>query len=149
MTSATEAKTILIHGCGIKREGKAAAIVRPGHLLALDAALLVIPHGEAGQEAESAWAVEYDLTGRGITQNYAIGDQVMYHVLPEGSRVNALIVANTNIALNAKLSSNGDGTLKVAAATDFVVAIARQAIVGAVGVVPRCVVEVYRARGIA
>lgn len=149
MTSATEAKTILIGGCGIQREAKAAAIIRPGHLVALNATLELIPHGEAGQEAQSAFAVEYDLTGRGIADNYAIGDQVVYHILPEGSRVNALIAANVTTALNSKLSSNGDGTLKLAAATDEVLAIARAVVVGEVGVVKRCIVEVVRGRGIA
>jgi hypothetical protein len=149
MSSATEAKTILIGGVGIQREAVAAAIIRPGHLITLNNALAAIPHNEAGQEVPSAWAVEYDLTGRGIADNYAIGDQVVYHVLPEGARVNALIAANVATTLGAKLSSNGDGTLKLAAATDFVVAVARAVVTAEVGVVKRCIVEVVRGRGIA
>lgn len=150
MTSATEPKTILISTCGgIKREGKAGGAITPGMLLNIRNPAAIVAHNEAGQECQVAVAVEYDLTGRNITQAYALNDQVMYHVLPDGDRFYGIIAASQNIAIGDLLTSNGAGQLVEAAATDFVIGIARQAVVTGVGVTARCIVEAAKGRGIA
>jgi hypothetical protein len=89
-----------------------------------------------------------DLTGRGITDAYADGDQVLYGIFPNGAKVYALIADSEDIALGDKLTSKGNGTLKEAGATDYVIAEAREAI-GATTGETRCIVEIATGRGIA
>lgn len=149
MTSATAPKTIDLGGMCIRREGVAAAAITPGHLVGVDAnGEISKSHVLDGQEGAPAFALEYDLTGMGIDDDYADGDQVLYGIFPNGSKLYALIADGEDIAVGDKLASNGDGTLKEAGATDFVVAEAREAVVTS-GAVARCIVEVAAGRGIA
>lgn len=149
MSSATEPKTIILTGCGARKEGKANGAITPGMLLNIRNVAAIVAHNEAGQECQVAVAKEYDLTGRNITQAYAAADQVLYDVLNDGDRFYGLLAASQNIVVGDLLTSNGDGMLKEAGATDFVIGIARTALVTGVGVTGRLVVEVAKGRGIA
>lgn len=153
MTSATVPKKILLGGANTQtqREGVATAVITPGMLIdvndgqELGANANVAPHAGADLVAQSAWAVEYDLTGRGIDDDYQIGDQVVYEILEEGAAVYAILAAGQNVADGALLSSNGDGRLKAVAATGNVVARAREA-VNATAAAARIRVEVMRGK---
>lgn len=149
MTSATDPKTIILTGCGARKEGKAGGAITPGMLLNVRNVAALVAHNDAGQECQAAIAKEYDLTGRTITQAYANGDQVLYDVLNDGDRFYGLLAASQNIAIGDLVTSNGDGMLKEAGATDFVIGIARTALVTGVGVTGRLIVEVALGRGIA
>jgi hypothetical protein len=152
MASKDTPKTIILSNAfQIQREAAAGVAIRPGMLVELNAAGAVIPHATAGagQEGAVAVAIENDLTGRGIDDNYAIGERVRYQFLNDGAKFFGIIAASQNIAFDDALSSNADGTLKEAAATDMVVGYARTVVVTGVGVTARCVVEVAKARGIA
>lgn len=141
MTSATVAKTIIITGHCLQKEGIAGATITPGMLVERNANAEVIPHASDGASAQPAFAVEYDMTGRGIDDNYASGDQVIYKVAYEGSEINALIADGESIAYDDPLTSNGDGSLREAGAGDHVVALARAAATPS-GSTARCIVEV-------
>lgn len=126
MTSAQNPKTIILAGDGVRREGVAGGTITPGMFISgPDSAL--VPHDDAGNFAQAAVALEYDLTGRGIDDDYSSGDQVLYSVLKEGSEVYAILADGQDVAAGALLTSNGDGKLKEAAATNFVVARAKEA----------------------
>lgn len=121
MTSAQNPKTIILAGGGVRREGVAGGTITPGMLISgPDSAL--VPHGDAGNLAQAAFALEYDLTGRSITDDYSAGDQVLYSVLKEGSEVYAILADGEDVSKGDPLASNGDGKLAAAAATNFVVA---------------------------
>ena len=147
MTSATEAKTIDLYGMGVQNEGVALDAITPGHLIERGASG-VQAHSTAGGPATPAFAVEYDLTGRGIADAYAIGDQVIYRTMAPGSAVNALVADGTAaIAANALLASDGDGTLRTAAVDEIAVAQALEAVDNSAGGAPvRIKVEIIPAQ---
>jgi hypothetical protein len=146
MPSNDTPKTVRLDSCyAPQREGKANGVITPGMLLNIRNQAAIVAHNEAGQECQAAFAVENDLVGKGINDNYAVGEQIRYQILPDGARVYARVAAAQNIAIGDLLTSNGDGDLKEAAVTDFVIGIARTALVGA----GRIVLEIAKGRGIA
>jgi len=145
MTSATTPKTVVLGGVCHQREAVASATITPGMLVAVAAGDLIAAHGTADQQAQSAWALEYALTGRGIDDDYLAGDQVIYGIAEEGSEIYALLASGQNVADRAKLTSAGNGRLKAASTDDFVVAEAREA-VDASGGAARIRVEISRGR---
>lgn len=147
MTSATEPKTIDLGGNCIQREAEAGEAITPGMLVEIDSAGELIAHGTAAQECQPAFALEFAMTGRSITDAYADGDQVIYGIFADGSEVYAIIADGEDIAVGDKLASDGAGALAEAATTDFVVAEAREAVVTS-GAVGRCRVEIAVGRGV-
>lgn len=142
MTSATEPKTIDLYGVGIQNEATVTdAAITPG-MLVVRSATGVRPHNVAGGSAAPAYAVENDLIGEGIDDDYAIGENCIYRTFAQGSAVNALLAPSQTIAVGALLQSNGDGKLIVAAAADNVVAQAVQAVTTGSGVTARIKVEI-------
>lgn len=140
MTSATTPKTIILAGMGCHKEAVAGGVITPGMLLKYNAAGAVIAHDQDGDNAMGYWAKEYDLTGRGIADNYASGDQVLFEAAYPGQEVYAIIVDGETITFDMPLASNGDGKLREAVAGDHVVAYAREA-VSPSGADGRCVAE--------
>lgn len=118
MASSTP-NTILLKGCGIRKELNAAEAITPGSLVELASATTVQNHSTAGGAAAKAFAVENDLVGDGIDTNYSSGDRVQYEVLPAGAEVYALVAASaTAIPVGSPVISDGDGTVAVYAAQD-------------------------------
>jgi hypothetical protein len=126
---------------GCQKEAIAGGVITPGMLLAYTALGAIVAHAQAGDNAMGYFALEYDLTGRGIDDNYASDDQVLFEAGYPGAEYYALIADGENIAFNDPLTSNGDGALREAAAGEHIVAYAREAAApdGAVG---RCRVEI-------
>lgn len=110
-------KTIILKGHGIRKEGVASGAITPGHLVEFGGANDLQVHSTAAGNARKAFAVENDLIGNGITDDYAAGDQVQYSVFQTGEEVYALVAAGaTAITKGAALESAGDGTVAVYAA---------------------------------
>lgn len=149
MTSATTPKTVDLYGLSIQHEAKAGGTITPGHLVARqnDAVDTVEVHATAGGGCNANFAVEYDMTGRSISDNYASGDQVIFRTFMPGSGVYALVAANAAaITKAAKLTSAGDGTLELAGDGDIVIAEAREAVDNSAGASPaRIKVEIVQA----
>ncbi len=81
--------TILGNDLVVRREGIAASIITPGHLLeGPDSALA--EHSGSGLTAVPKFAVENDVVGKGIGDDYAAADTVLYGVFPPGTKVWAL-----------------------------------------------------------
>lgn len=128
MTSATTPKTIRLAGVCHQREGVAGGTITPGMLVQRGAADAIAVHGTAGQQAQSLWALEFDLTGRGIDDAYESGDQMLLGVAEEGAEIYAILASGQNVADGAKLQSAGNGKLSAASTYDFVVAEAKEAV---------------------
>lgn len=151
MASSTP-NTIILKGNGCRKEGDAAGTITPGHLVQFDSSGDIVVHATAAGTARKAFAVENDLIGNGIGDNYTSGDRVQYNVFESGAEVYALVAASaTAVTIGAALESAGDGTLRIQttdAATDdtqrnSVVAYALEAVDNSGGATPaRIKVEV-------
>jgi hypothetical protein len=85
----------------------------------------IVPHATAGGVAPKCFAAERDEMGAGVDDSYkhgyapasayAIGDSVKVLACAPGDRV-WLIASGQNIAINDRLESAGDGTLRKFAA---------------------------------
>ena len=109
-------KTIILRGSGFRDEALAVAAITPGHLVELVNVAgvgKVQKHGTAGGTAEKAFAVEDELQGKEIGDDYAINTLVQYDVVQRGQIVNALLADGESAVIGSKLESNGDGALKV------------------------------------
>lgn len=73
-------------------------------------------------------ALEDELQGKGIDDNYAENDPVQIWVVQRGEIVNALLTTGQTVVVGDALTSTGDGTLKEASYEDVVVAIAAEAV---------------------
>lgn len=112
---------ILLKGTNVFEEGRAAAIITPGAMVALNSSGDLIPHNVAGGAAEKQFAVEDALQGRTISNDYAIGELVFTTIAKPGDVVFAWLAAGKTVVPGTALTSNGDGTLKPAAGTDSIV----------------------------
>lgn len=108
-------KTITIKGDGVRYEAKGVAVITPGMLVELTSAAAeesVQPHSTADGNAERSFAVEDDLQGKEIGDNYAINDRVQYNLWNSGDEVLAILNDGENVVRGDKLSSAGNGNLK-------------------------------------
>ena len=113
--------SIVLKGHYLRKEGKATVAVKPGMLVQWDAAIDAVkpqlagaPSGTQGA-TRKAFALENDLVGQGIDDNYDIGDTVQYGVFQRGAEVQALLATGNNVAIGGAVVSNGAGNLKIAA----------------------------------
>jgi hypothetical protein len=136
MASSDTPKVIELHGTGIQHEAVAGGAITPGMLVELqaDAVDTVEAHATDGGGGNPSFAIDYYLTGLGIDDAYASGDNVIYRTYAAGSSVYALVAASaTAITKAAPLASNGDGTVRIAADGDVVIAHAREAVDNSAG----------------
>jgi hypothetical protein len=112
----TTPRTILLVGkehC-IMKELVAAGTITPGHLVTITSAGKWAVHGTAGgNPGYKAFAVEADLNGKGIDDNYVANDWAYAWFTQPGVEINALVAAAaTAIAVGDYLESAGNGTLR-------------------------------------
>jgi hypothetical protein len=106
---------IVLAGTPLQSEqGVATAAITPGMLV--QGTLSVAPHATAGGNTPRDFALERQEMGKGIDVAYAIGDQVKVGSFKPGDRVYAFVASGQNIAIDGKLESAGDGTLRALAA---------------------------------
>lgn len=110
--AATNAKTIILIGRGIRKERVADGAITPGHLVYLKSTDKVGVHATAGGNAQKAFAIEDDLQGKTISDAYADASRVQYEIMERGAEINALIANGQDIAIGDPLESAGDGTLQ-------------------------------------
>jgi len=97
----------------INIEKEANAALTPGHLLQLMSTGKVRKHPTAGGNAvPKMFALEDELQGKEIDEDYAAGDRVQIWICQPGEVVNALLKDGENIAIGDILESAGDGTLQ-------------------------------------
>jgi len=144
MTSQTDPKTIELYGYGCQHEATALGTITPG-MLVERASGGVQAHSTASGPANTAFANEYALTGRTISDDYSTDDQVIFNSYGPGAGIYGLLATANDASEGELLASNGDGTLKVAAAGDVAVAQALEALNNTSGSASRLRVEVINA----
>jgi hypothetical protein len=111
----TTPNTIKLRVNGRFDEGRAGAILSPGHFLEYNGSSLLVPHSRPGGRGERIIAIEDGLRGsRGGMDAYAVNDVIPHYLLVPGDVVLARLKAGANAAAMAKLASAGDGSLVVA-----------------------------------
>jgi len=123
------ASTVWLKGNGLVKEGKATAAVRPGHLVMWDTSESTVrpcnknPANPGLTPTRKAFALEAASLGRGVpavatdtSQNYAVGDAVVYVVPERGTEIQAWLTTGNNVAIGDALVSDGAnaGALKKA-----------------------------------
>jgi len=94
-------------------EYAAAAAISPGMLVELTpSAATIRKHATEGGNAVPMFALEDELQGKGLTDDYAAGDQVQVWIPNRGDIVYAQIEDEQSIAIGDFLESNGAGFLQ-------------------------------------
>lgn len=132
MSSQLYPKTVELYGSSNQHEAIASTAITPGMLVArtgvnADGVDTVGVHSVSGGVANPSFAVEYDLDGRGIDDDYAEGDNVVFRTYTNGSAVYAVLGEGEEVEAGDFLMSGGDGTLVAHTAGGFVVAQALEA----------------------
>lgn len=115
----------------IFEERVANAAITPGHLIEYMSTGKVRKHATAGGEVTPvAFAIEDELQGNGITDNYSASNVVQCWIPQRGDHVYAILADGENAAIGSKLESAGDGTLQVYVADSGAVTNTNNQIVG-------------------
>jgi hypothetical protein len=107
-------KTItIIDKTELRKELVATAVaITPGMLVERTSGNLVQAHSNAGQNATPMFAVEDDLQGKEIGDNYAASSLVQINYFRSGDEVYALLNDGESVAIGAELESAGNGYLQ-------------------------------------
>lgn len=123
------ARTVIIKGDPIHKEGDALEEILPGQLLGIAAngtAVTVRKHNQAGAATAPAFAVERSWIGEDTETAVPVGDRVEYVVGRQGDEFHVRIAGTPEavaaMAPGTPLSSAGDGTLKAQAAGEIAIA---------------------------
>lgn len=105
-------QTIILKGTGIRKERIAAGTITPGMLVEIDSNDLVAFHSVAGGNARKLFAVEDDLQGNGIADDYLVDVQVQFNAMHAGEEVYAFLDVLENVVIGDALESAGNGRLR-------------------------------------
>ena len=89
-----------------------AGTITPGHLIAEGSGGTVAVHGSAGQNAIPMFALEDELQGNGIDDDYSSADQVQCWYPYRGDQVYCILADGETIVIGDLLESAGDGTVQ-------------------------------------
>jgi len=135
-------RTIILMGePKVSEDWAAGGAITPGMLVERNSSGLLVAHATAGGAAAYDFAMERDEMGKDIDTAYASGDTVKVGHCHAGMRVNALIANAVNAAVNSKLESAGNGTLRVFT-TGVIIAQALEAVNNTSGANARLRVEI-------
>lgn len=90
----------------------AAAAITPGNLVEVASTGKVQKHSTAGGNALPKFAVEDELQGKGIDEDYAAADQVQVWTPGRGDMVYALLADGQDVSIGDFLESDGAGKLQ-------------------------------------
>jgi hypothetical protein len=93
-------------------EKVAAAAIVPGMLIELTSADKVQKHATAEGDAVPMFALEDELQGGEIVDEYDADDPVQCWFPYRGDKVYAMLADGESVSIGDKLASNGDGTLR-------------------------------------
>jgi hypothetical protein len=111
----------------IVEEFTANATIYPGMLVEEMSTGKLRAHATAAGNAIPMFALEDELQGNDIDDNYADGDQVKFRIFLPGDVVNARLATSQVIAKDSKLESAGSGLLRALNA-GTPIAVAREAV---------------------
>ena len=124
--------TIYIKGQSGRRDERpaAAAGIRPGDLLEIDSTGDYAVHSTATGTAAAVFAVENELEGKDIADNYLVDEQVLAINCNAGDQVLAWLADLEVAVIGSILDSDGDGSLKVVDTAAATADTARASVVG-------------------
>jgi hypothetical protein len=96
----------------IVEEYDAASAITPGMLVEIDSSGDVQAHSTAEGNALPMFALEDELQGNDIDDNYAADDKVQCWIPQRGEEVYAIVADGYDIDIGDWLASNGDGYLR-------------------------------------
>ena len=91
----------------------AVAAVTPGMLIELTSAGKVQAHSSAGGDALPMFALENELEGEGVNDEFAADDRIQCWIPYRGDIVYAILADGENASIGSFLESNGAGLLRV------------------------------------
>ncbi len=103
-------------------------VITPGMLVEIDSAGEVQAHSSGGGDVIPMYALEDELQGKSIDDDFAADDKVQVWIPYRGDIIYALVADGEDIAIGDYLTSNGDGTLKEDTGSDTLVAQAIEAV---------------------
>jgi len=113
----TSPRTIRLKGVGRRIERPAQGTIKPGALVALSRTDGFIAHPSAGNKTTAMFALENELLGLGIDDNYASGDLVQVEHFTQGDWVLAYLAAGASKVWEGDfLESAGDGSVRLVGA---------------------------------
>lgn len=113
LTIATNPRTIRLKGMGIRMERPAAGAITPGHLVKLGSGNTFTVQNTANAKVPTVFALENELIGLGIDDNYASGDNVQAEHMYPGMQVNALVAASAAaLVIGDLVEQSTDGTVR-------------------------------------
>lgn len=114
LTINAQPRTIRLKGVGRRIEKPAQGTIKPGSLVALTRTDGFIVHPSASHKATAMFAVENELVGLGIDDNYASGDLCQVEHFHQGDWVLAILAAGaTKVWEGDYLESAGDGSVQL------------------------------------
>jgi hypothetical protein len=106
--------TIIRKGTPEFSEWTGTGTIKPGMLVEPTAGAATLGvHGTAGGTATAMFALEDDLQGKDITDDYATATRVRVGHFHKGQEVTCRIANGESATLHCKLESNGDGYMRV------------------------------------
>jgi|SRR6056297_501741 len=90
----------------------AASAITPGMLVEEDSNGKVQAHQNSGQNILQMFALEDELQGNGIDDDYSADDPVQVWIPYRGDQVYTILADGENVSIGDFLESNGDGYLK-------------------------------------
>lgn len=96
----------------IINEYEAESTITPGMLIELTSSGTVQAHSTSGGNAAAMFALEDELQGNGIDDNYSDGDQVQCWNAVPGEEVYGILADGENVSIGDFLESNGAGLLQ-------------------------------------
>ena len=112
-------RTIRLKGTGLRKERlvKTGSTITPGMLVDTDSGG-VLEHAGAGLNAAPLFAVENEVVGKEIDDDYIADENCLYEAMQLGAEVHALLAANAAAIVEGDfLQSAGDGTLRILTAS--------------------------------
>ena len=143
--SAYNFKIIGIKGDWLREEADAAGTITPGMLIEDDGTGSFQAHSTAAGTARKLFALENDLIGDTIDDDYSSGDHVIAALFQPGAEAFALLATGNNVSVGDGLVSDGNGALQAATTTggeETIVAFAAESINNTTGSNVRILVKV-------
>jgi len=109
-------------------EAEASVVVMPGMMVEPVAGGTFVPHSTDGSAHPKMFAVENDLIGRTIDDEYAIGERMILISPRQGDRVLVLLENGEEVEFGTPVTSTGNGRVRVGVeGTDDIVGFSREA----------------------
>lgn len=130
-------RTIRLKGHGTRMEAEANGTIKPGSLLQIQSTGKLVVMPTAALKPGALFALENELIGLGIDDNYVTGDLVQAEAMHAGMWVNALVAAAAPaIVIGDYLEAAADGTLRKVATSATAIAQAMSAVDNSAGGTP-------------